>query len=114
MATPWQETITLLALDRRQQPVFRVQFISGGFNLNLLDEAMAFGLHLLRLEPEVVRVGVYDRPADRLSLEKPTVIITRDDLPRAGQPVYRDQQPSGSPPRWVRVLVRLILESSFR
>src|SRR5436309_1075460 len=57
---------------------------------------------------------IEERPADRLSSEKPTVIITRDDLPRAGQPVYRDQQPSGSPPRWVRVLVRLILESSFR
>jgi hypothetical protein len=29
------------------------------------------------------------------------------------QPAYRDQQPSGPPPRWVRALVRLILESSF-
>src|SRR6266571_4816431 len=38
MALPSQETITLLALDKHQQPVFRVQFIGGGFNLNLLDE----------------------------------------------------------------------------
>jgi hypothetical protein len=114
MALPSQETITLLALDKHQQPVFRVQFISGGFNLNLLDEAMAFGLHLLKLEPKVVRVGVYDRPTETLSSEKPLVIITRDDLPRTGQPAYRDQQPSGLPPRWARVLVRLILESSFR
>src|SRR6266566_7872365 len=29
------------------------------------------------------------------------------------QPAYRDQQPSGPPPRWVRALVRLILESSL-
>ena len=114
MALLSQETITMVALDKHRQPVFRVHFIGGGFNLNLLDEAMAFGLHLLKREPKVVRVGVYDRPADRLSSEKPTVIITRDDLPRAGQPVYRDQQPSGSPPRWARVLVRLILESSLR
>jgi len=114
MALLSQETITMLALDRRQQPVFRVQFISGGFNLNLLEEAMAFGLHLLNDEPQVVRVGVYDRPTDTLSSEKPLVIITRDDLPSTGQPVYRDQQPSGSPPRWARVLVRLILESSLR
>src|SRR6266576_6511586 len=113
MALPSQETITMLALDKHQQPVFRVQFISGGFNLNLLDEAMAFGLHLLKLEPKVVRVGVYDRPTDTLSSEKPIVIITRDDLPRTGQPAYRDQQPSGPPPRWARSLVRLILESSF-
>ena len=109
-----QETITILALDKHQQPVFRVQFISGGFNLNLLDEAMAFGLHLLKLEPKVVRVGVYDRPTETLSSEKPLVIITRDDLPRTGQPADRDQQPSGLPPRWARILVRLILESSFR
>jgi hypothetical protein len=46
--------------------------------------------------------------------EKPLVIITPDDLPRTGPPGYRDQQPSGPPPSWVRVLVRLILESSFR
>ena len=114
MALPSQETITMLALDKHQQPLFRVQFIGGGFNLNPLDEAMAFGLHLLKLEPKVVRVGVYDRPTETLSSEKPLVIITRDDLPRTGQPAYRDQQPSGLPPRWARVLVWLILESSFR
>src|SRR6266487_6530934 len=28
MAPPSQETITILALDKQQQPVFRVQFIS--------------------------------------------------------------------------------------
>ena len=114
MALPRQESITMLALDKHQEPVFRVQFISGGFNLNLLDEAMAFGLHLLRLEPEVVRVGVYDRLTDTLSSEKPLVSITPDDLPRTGPPGYRDQQPSGPLPSWVRALVRLILESSFR
>ena len=114
MALPSQETITMLALDKHQQPVFRVQSISRGFNLNLLDEAMTFGLHLLKLEPKVVRVGVYDRPTDTLSSEDPLVIIRRDDLPRTGQPADRDQQPSGLPPRWARVLVRLILESSFR
>src|SRR5947209_9085407 len=101
MALPSQETITMLALDKHQEPVFRVQFISGGFNLNLLDEAMAFGLHLLKLEPQVVRVGVYDRPPDTLSSEKPLVSITRD------------QQPSRPVPRWARALVRVILESSF-
>jgi hypothetical protein len=114
MALPSQETITMLALDKHQQPLFRVQFIGGGFNLNLLDEAMAFGLHLLKLEPKVVRVGVYDRPTETLSSEKPLFIITRDDLPRTGQPAYRDQQPSGLPPSWARALVRLILGSSFR
>src|SRR6266567_3653598 len=77
MALPSQETITMLALDKHQQPVFRVQFIGGGFNLNLLDEAMAFGLHLLKHEPKVVRVGVYDRPPDALSSEEPRVSITR-------------------------------------
>ena len=41
MALPSQETITMLALDKHQQLVFRVQFIGGDFNLNLLDEAMA-------------------------------------------------------------------------
>src|SRR6266849_5345902 len=114
MALPSQQTITILALDKHHQPVCRVQFISGGFNLNLLEEARAFGLHLLKLEPKVVRVGVYDRSTDTLSSEKPLVIITPDDLPRTGPPGYRDQQPSGSPPSWVRTLVRLILESSFR
>ena len=114
MALPRQETITMLALDKHQQPVFRAEFISGGFNLNLLDEARTFGLHLLKLEPQVVRVGVYDRPTDTLSSEKPLVIITRDDLPPTGQPADRDRQPSGSLPRWARVLVRLILESSLR
>ena len=113
MALPWQETITMLALDKHQQPVFRVQFISGGFNLNLLDEAMAFGLHLLKLEPKVVRVGVYDRPPDALSSEEPLVIITRNDLARTGQPASRDQPSSGPPPRWARALVWLILGSSF-
>ena len=43
--------------------------------------------------------------------EKP-LVITRDDLPRTGQPAYQVQQPSGPPPSWVRALVRLILESS--
>ena len=114
MARPSQQTITILALDKHQQPVCRMRFISGGFNLNLLDEAMAFGLHLLKLEPKVVRVEVYDRLTDTLSSEKPLVIITRDDLPHTGPPGYRDQQPSGPPPSWVRTLVRLILESSFR
>lgn len=33
MAPPSQETITILALDKQQQPMFRVQFISGGFKL---------------------------------------------------------------------------------
>jgi len=113
MAVPSQETITMLALDKHQQLVFRVQFISGGFNLNLLDEAMAFGLHLFKLEPTVIRVGVYDSPGDTLLSEKPLVIITRDDLRCTGQPANRDQQPSDPPPRWVRALVRLILESSF-
>ena len=113
MALPSQETITMLALDKHQRPVFRVQFISGGFNLNLLDEAMAFGLHLLKLEPKVVRVGVYDRPGHTLSSVKPLVIITRDDLACTGQSANQHQQPSDLPPRWVRALVRLILESSF-
>jgi hypothetical protein len=113
MALPAQETITMLALDKHQQPVFRVQFISGAFNLNLLDAAMAFGLHLLKLEPKVVRVEVYNRPTDTLSPEKPLVIITPDDLPRTGPLAYRDQQPSGPLPSWARTLVRLILESSF-
>jgi hypothetical protein len=114
MELPSQETITILALDQHHQPVFRVQFLSGGFNPALLDEAMAFGLHLLTREPQVVRVGVYDRPADTLSAEKPLVSITRDDLPRTGEPASPDQQPSRPPPRWARALVRLILESSFR
>ena len=108
-----QETITILALDKHQQPVFRVQSISRGFNLNLLDEAMAFGLHLLKHEPKVVRVGVYDRPPDALSSEEPRVIITRNDLARTGQPASRDQPSSGPPPRWARALVWLILGSSF-
>jgi hypothetical protein len=114
MALASQETITILALDKHQQPVFRVRFISGGFNLNLLEEAMAFGLHLLKREPQVVRVGVYDRPADTLSAEKPLVSITRDNLPPTLEPASPDQQPSRQPPRWARALVRLILESSFR
>ncbi|HEX6557480.1 MAG TPA: hypothetical protein VF026_32250 [Ktedonobacteraceae bacterium] len=113
MALHSQETITILALDKRQRPVFRVQFIGGGFNLNLLEEAKVFGLHLLKLEPKVVRVGVYDRPPDTLLSEKPLVIITRDDLPRTGQPANCDQQPSDPPPRWARALVRLILGSSL-
>jgi hypothetical protein len=113
MALPSQETITLLALDKHQQPVFRVQFLSGGFNLNLLDEAMAFGLHLLKLEPKVVRVGVYERPPDALSSEEPLVIITRHDLARTGQPASRDQPSSGPPPRWARALVWLILGASL-
>ena len=114
MELPSQETITILALDQYQQPVFRVQFLSGGFNPALLDEAMAFGLHLLTREPQVVRVGVYDRPADMLSAEKPLVSITRDTLPPTLEPASPDQQPSRPPPRWARALVRLILESSFR
>ena len=113
MALPSQETITMLALDKHQQPVFRVQFIGRGFSLNLLNEAMAFGMHVLKLEPKVVRVGVYDRPPDTLSSEKPLVSITRDHLPRTGQPVSQDQQPSRPPPRWAHALMQLILESSF-
>ena len=107
MALPSQETITILALDRHQQPVFRVQSISGGLNLNFLDDAVAFGQHLLKLEPEVVLVEVYDSPTDTLSSEKPLFIIKRDD------PSDTEQQLSGSPPRWVRALVGLILGSSF-
>jgi hypothetical protein len=107
MALPSQETITILALDKHQQPVFRVRSISGGLNLNFLDDANAFGLHLLKLEPEVVLVEVYDSPTDKLSSEKPLFIIKRDD------PSQNGQQPSGSPPRWVRALVQLILGSSF-
>ena len=107
MALPSQETITILALDRHQQPVFRVQSISGGLNLNFLDDAVAFGQHLLKLEPEVVLVEVYDSPTDTLSSEKPLFIIKRDDPSDTGQ------QLSGSPPRWVRALVGLILGSSF-
>ena len=113
MALPSQETITILALDRHQQPVFRVQSISGGLNLNFLDDAVAFGQHLLKLEPEVVLVEVYDSPTDTLSSEKPLVIITRKDLARTGQPASRDQPSSGPPPRWARALVWLILGSSF-
>jgi hypothetical protein len=107
MTLPSQETITILALDKHQQPVFRVRSISGGLNLNFLDDARAFGLHLLNLEPEVVLVEVYDSPTDTLSSEKPIFIIKRDD------PSHTGQQPSGSPPRWVRALVQLILGSSF-
>ena len=113
MALPSQETITILALDRHQQPVFRVRSISRGLNLNFLDDARAFGLHLLKLEPEVVLVEVYDSPTDTLSSEKPLVIIKRDDPSDTGQKAYRGQQPSGPPPRWVRALVGLILGSSF-
>ncbi|TMD29423.1 MAG: hypothetical protein E6J04_14560 [Chloroflexi bacterium] len=107
MALPSQETITILALDRHQQPVFRVRSISGGLNQNFLDDAVAFGQHLLKLEPEVVLVEVYDSPTDTLSSEKPLFIIKRDDPSDTGQ------QLSGSPPRWVRALVGLILGSSF-
>jgi hypothetical protein len=114
MEQPSQETITILALDQYQQHLFRVQFLSGGFNPTLLDEAMAFGLHLLKREPQVVRVGVYDRPADTLSAEKPLVSITRDTLPPTLESTSPDQQPSRPPPRWARALVRLILGSSFR
>jgi hypothetical protein len=39
MALPSQQTITILALDKDQQPVCRMQFISGGFNLNFLESA---------------------------------------------------------------------------
>ena len=113
MALPSQETITILALDRHQQPVFRVRSISRGLNLNFLDDARAFGLHLLKLEPEVVLVEVYDSSTDKLSSEKPLFIIERDDPSRTGQTAYRGQQPSGPPPRWVRALVGLILGSSF-
>ena len=113
MALASQQTITMLGFDKRQQPVFRVQFVSGDFNLNLLEEARAFGLHLLKSEPTVVRVGIYDKSTDALSSEKPFVIITSDDLPRTGPAGYGDQQPSGPPPSWARALVRLILESSF-
>jgi len=113
MALPSQETITILALDRHQQPVFRVRSISGGLNQNFLDDAVAFGQHLLKLEPEVVLVEVYDSPTDTLSSEKPLVIIKRDDPSDTGQTAYRGQQLSGSPPRWVRALVGLILGSSF-
>ena len=113
MALPSQETITILALDRHQQPVFRVRSISGGLNLNFLDDAVAFGQHLLKLEPEVVLVEVYDSPTDTLSSEKPLFIIKRDDPSDTGQKAYRGQQPSGPPPRWVRALVGLILGSSF-
>jgi hypothetical protein len=109
-----QETITILALDQHQQPVFRMQFLSGGVTPTLLEEAMAFGLHLLKREPQVVRVGVYDRPADTLAAEKPLVSIARDNLPPTLEPASPDQQPSRPPPRWARALVRLILESSFR
>jgi hypothetical protein len=94
--------------------VFQVQFLSGGFNPALLEEALAFGLHLLTREPQVVRVGVYDRPADTLSAEKPLVSITRDNLAPTLEPASPEQQPSRPPPRWARALVRLILESSFR
>ncbi|SRR6266487_5379003 len=107
MALPSQETITILALDRHQQPVFRVRSISGGLNQNFLDDAVAFGQHLLKLEPEVVLVEVYDSPTDTLSSEKPLFIIKRD------APSHTGQQPSGPPPRWVRALVQLILGSSF-
>ena len=113
MALPSQETITILALDKHRQPVFRVRSISGGLNLNFLDDAVAFGQHLLKLEPEVVLVEVYDSPTDTLSSEKPLVIIKRDDPSDTGQTAYRGQQPSGPPPRWVRALVGLILGSSF-
>jgi hypothetical protein len=113
MAFPSQETITILALDKHQRHLFRMQSICRGFKLNLLDEAMAFGMHLLKLEPEVVLVEVYDRPIDTLSSEKPLVIITRDDPSHTGQTASRDQQPAASPPRWARALVRLILESSL-
>ena len=114
MELPSQETITILAFDQHHQPVFRVQLLSGGFNPTLLEEAMAFGLHVLTCEPQVVRVGVYDRPADTLSAEKPLVSITRENLPPTLEPASPDQQPSRPPPRWARALVRLILESSFR
>ena len=107
MALPSQETITILALDRHQQTVFRVRSISGGLNQNFLDDAVAFGQHLLKLEPEVVLVEVYDSPTDTLSSEKPLFIIKRD------APSHTGQQPSGPPPRWVRALVGLILGSSF-
>jgi hypothetical protein len=113
MGLPSQQTITILAFDKHQHPVFRAQLISGGSNLNLLHEAMAFGLHLLKLEPQVVRVGVYDRQSETLSAEKPLVIITRDDLPCSEQPADHVQQPSSPLPKWARTLVRLILESSF-
>ena len=109
-----QETITILALDRHQHPLYRVQFLGGRFTPTLFDEAMAFGLHVLTCEPQVVRVGVYDRPADTLSAEKPLVSITRENLPPTLEPASPDQQPSRPPPRWARALVRLILESSFR
>jgi hypothetical protein len=92
MAFPSQETITILALDKHQRHLFRMQSICRGFKLNLLDEAMAFGMHLLKLEPEVVLVEVYDRPIDTLSSEKPLVIITRDDPSHTGQTASRDQQ----------------------
>ena len=113
MALPSQETITILALDRHQQPVFRVRSISGGLNLNFLDDAVAFGQHLIKLEPEVVLVEVYDSPTDTLSSEKPLFIIKRDDPSHTEQTAYRGQQPSSPPPRWVRALVQLILGSSL-
>ncbi len=92
MALPSQETITILALDRHQQTVFRVRSISGGLNQNFLDDAVAFG---------------QNSPTDTLSSEKPLFIIKRD------APSHTGQQPSGPPPRWVRALVGLILGSSF-
>jgi hypothetical protein len=110
---PSQQTINILALDAHQQLVFRVHLISGGSNLNSLEEAKAFGRHLLKCEPQVVRVEVDDRSPDTLSSEEPLAIITPDDLPRTERPAYRDQQPSDPPSGWARTLVRLILGSSF-
>jgi hypothetical protein len=114
MERPSPEPITMLALDQHQHPVLRVQLLSGGVTPTLLDEAMAFGRHVLTREPHVVRVEVYDRPADTLSAEKPLVSITRDTLAPTLEPASPDRQPTRPPPRWARALVRLILESSFR
>ena len=88
MTLPWQRTITILALDKRQHPMFRVQFISGGFNPNLLEDAKAFGPHLLKLEPQVVHVGVDNRLIDTLSSEKP---------PRREDAAEQDQHQSAEP-----------------
>lgn len=113
MTLPSRETITILALDRRQRPVFRMQSINGDLSLDLLDDARAFGLHLLKLEPEVAIVEVYDSAAGEPSSEKPLFIIKRDDPSQTEQAAYQKRQPSASPPGWVRTLVQLILGSSF-
>lgn len=41
------------------------------------------------------------------------IVNTRDDLPRNGQPAEGDQESFDSLPKWVRILVWLILGSSF-